>query len=462
MSTPNDNSIPVLTEIIELTDEAQRQRAGPIADISLELPDFADTVSPEQPSGPLAAEVEALAARKLAEALDFKLPDAADVAKPADQVPEAPPQVDQRLEPTLAPAQAEVRAPALAQPATAQPEASAALPQAQPTPDTVETMAAVAASEPPDALPLQPAGSPAAGLEAAPVPTDEPPSLIADPMALLAGLNAGSQPSASASPLEHAPAFLFSPARPMQIEPTAVPMPPLPALAHSAVPEPLPEPLPAVVAASRPAAPEVAAAPEPATELTSPPSEPAAAPASSAFGMPEALELPAFLLAAAPAMRSSADLATPTIISAPAAAVSLPPPPAPTAFQQPSAASVAALPPAAEPAMLPAETPQPAAVPAPAAPITVAVAAPVVPALDEAAIDALEARLRDSILSALAPRVEQLLHGALRERVAEIVDHVVASTRGEFKVVVHESLRDAIRRAVDEEVARALKQPDLF
>ncbi|MFC3147894.1 hypothetical protein [Piscinibacterium candidicorallinum] len=457
MSTPNDNSIPVLTEIIELTDEAQRQRAGPIADISLELPDFADTVSPEQPSGPLAAEVEALAARKLAEALDFKLPDAADVAKPADQVPEAPPQVDQRLEPTLPPAQAEVPAPA-----TAQPEASAALPQAQPTPDTVETMAAVAASEPPDALPLQPAGSPAPGLEAAPVPTDEPPSLIADPMALLAGLNAGSQPSASASPLEHAPAFLFSPARPTQIEPTAVPMPPLPALAPSAVPEPLPEPLPAVVAASGPAAPEVAAAPEPATELTSPPSEPAAAPASRAFGMPEALELPAFLLAAAPAMRSSADLATPTIISAPAAAVSLPPPPAPTPFQQPSAASVAALPPAAEPAMLPAETPQPAAVPAPIAPITVAVAAPVVPALDEAAIDALEARLRDSILSALAPRVEQLLHGALRERVAEIVDHVVASTRGEFKVVVHESLREAIRRAVDEEVARALKQPDLF
>ena len=52
-------------------------------------------------------------------------------------------------------------------------------------------------------------------------------------------------------------------------------------------------------------APKTTAAPEPAA--------PAAAPASSAFGMPEALELPAFLLAAAPAMRSSAELAAPQL-----------------------------------------------------------------------------------------------------------------------------------------------------
>ncbi|KPF69319.1 hypothetical protein IP84_05380 [beta proteobacterium AAP99] len=452
MSTPNDNSIPVLTEIIELTDEAQRQRAGPIADISLELPDFADTVSPEQPSGPLAAEVEALAARKLAEALDFKLPGAVDDAQPAEQAPEVPRQADQPLETTPKPAHAEVPVPAPAEPATEQPEAAAAMSQVQPQPDPAAMRALSVA------LPPQPASPPTPVLEAAAVPMDEPPNLIADPVALLAGLNAGIQHSPSASPMEHAPAFLFSPARPTQVEPTAVPMPPLAAMASNVAPEPLA----VVVAAPVPAAPEIAAAPQPATELTAATSEPASAPASSAFGMPEALELPAFLLAAAPAMRSSADRAGPTIISAPAAAVSLPPPPAPTAFQQPSAASVASLPPPAEPAIQPAETPRPATASAPAAPITVAVAAPGVPALDEAAVDALEARLRDSILSALAPRVEQLLHGALRERVAEIVDHVVASTRAEFKVVVHESLREAIRRAVDEEVARVLKQPDLF
>lgn len=76
--------------------------------------------------------------------------------------------------------------------------------------------------------------------------------------------------------------------------------------------------------------------------------------------------------------------------------------------------------------------------------------------MDQAAIDALELRIREQVLRTLTPRVEELIESRLRGRLNELVDHVLIGMSAQIKDSIRETLRDAVSRAVSDELLMAL------
>ncbi len=76
--------------------------------------------------------------------------------------------------------------------------------------------------------------------------------------------------------------------------------------------------------------------------------------------------------------------------------------------------------------------------------------------MDQAAIDALELRIREQVLRTLTPRVEELIETRLRGRLNELVDHVLIGMGAQIKDSIRETLHDAVSRAVSDELLMAL------
>jgi hypothetical protein len=78
------------------------------------------------------------------------------------------------------------------------------------------------------------------------------------------------------------------------------------------------------------------------------------------------------------------------------------------------------------------------------------------PIFDEAAMLALEERVREHVLRSLTPRVEELIESRLRGRMNDLVDHMLTAMSGQIKESVRETLRDAVARAVSDELLTVL------